>query len=205
MMPLVRRPRRGETRAEFERFVEGCADGLLSTAYLIVWDRAEAEDLVQETLLRVAQRWPRVREMDQPAAYGRRILVNLAIDGSKRRSHRRHELEPAARVPPDAHPDEGATGAFGAIDVRAELLTALGLLPPRQRAVLVLRYFEDLSEAQTAETLGCSLGTVKSTASRGLARLRGALEPDRVAAATAGATAPAGNGHLVSDTKERQR
>ncbi len=72
MMPLVRRPRRGETRAEFERFVEGCADGLLSTAYLIVWDRAEAEDLVQETLLRVAQRWPRVREMDQrpPTAAG---------------------------------------------------------------------------------------------------------------------------------------
>jgi RNA polymerase sigma-70 factor (sigma-E family) len=204
MMPLVRRTRPDETRAEFERFVDGCADGLLSTAYLIVWDQAEAEDLVQETLLRVAQRWPRVREMDQPIAYARRILVNFAIDGSKRRSHRRRELDSAACVPLDARPDEGATGAFGAIDVRGELLAALALLAPRQRAVLVLRYFEDLSELQTAETLGCSLGTVKSTASRGLARLRDTLEPDRLAAA-AGATTAGGNGHLVSETKERQR
>ena len=64
---------------------------------------------------------------------------------------------------------------FGAVDARAELLGALAVLPPRQRAVLVLRYFEDLSEAQVAQTLGCSVGTVKSTASRGLARLREAL------------------------------
>ena len=198
MMPVVQPPRRARTRVEFERFVDGCAGDLLSAGYLIVWDLAEAEDLVQETLVRVARRWPRVREMDQPVAYARRILVNLAIDDAKRRSRRRGELAPADDGRLERHADPASAGVFGALDARAELVGALALLPPRQRAVLVLRYFEDLSEAQTAEILGCSLGTVKSTASRGLARMREALERD-------GAAAAASNGHLISDTKERQR
>jgi RNA polymerase sigma-70 factor (sigma-E family) len=198
MMALMQLPRRGRTRIEFERFVESCAGDLLRTGYLIVWDLAEAEDLVQETLLRVARRWPRVRRMDQPIAYARRILVNLAIDDGKRRSRRRRELEPPEGAPLGAHADEAATRAFAALDARAELLGALAVLPPRQRAVLVLRYFEDLSEAQTAQTLDCSVGTVKSTASRGLTRLREALEePD-------GASRAHHNGHLISDTKEPQ-
>ncbi|MGZ4295714.1 MAG: sigma-70 family RNA polymerase sigma factor, partial [Solirubrobacteraceae bacterium] len=74
--------------------------------------------------------------------------------------------------------DESSARRLHAVGVRAELVQALGTLPPRQRAVLVLRYFEDLSEAQVAELLGCSLGTVKSTASRGLTRLHAALTPD---------------------------
>jgi len=198
MMPVMRRPSRGGTRAEFERFVDDCADVLLRTGYLIVWDLAEAEDLVQETLVRVARRWPRVRRMDQPVAYARRILVNLAIDDGKRRSRRRGELEPPDG-PLQARADEAAARVFGTLDARAELLGALALLPPRQRTVLVLRYFEDLSEAQTAQTLGCSVGTVKSTASRALARLREALvEPDGVSPAH-------GDGHLINDTKEPQR
>lgn len=197
-MALMQLPRRGRTRIEFERFVDGCAGELLRTGYLIVWDLAEAEDLVQETLLRVARRWPRVRGMDQPVAYARRILVNLAIDDAKRRSRRRGELEPPDGLPLQAHADEAAARALGALDARAELLGALAVLPPRQRAVLVLRYFEDLSEAQTAQTLNCSVGTVKSTASRGLTRLREALEePD-------GASPAHHNGHLMSDTKEPQ-
>jgi RNA polymerase sigma-70 factor (sigma-E family) len=175
MMHVMQLPRRGGKRVEFERFVDGCAGELLRTGYLVVWDLEEAEDLVQETLLRVARRWPRVRRMDQPVAYARRILVNLAIDDARRRSRRRRELEPPDGAPLDAHADEAAAGVFGALDARAELLAALGVLPPRQRAVLVLRYFEDLSEAQIAQTLNCSVGTVKSTASRGLARLREAL------------------------------
>jgi DNA-directed RNA polymerase specialized sigma24 family protein len=86
----------------------------------------------------------------------------------------------------------------GTFELRAELFDALASLPPRQRAVLVLRYFEDLSEAQTAQTLGCSLGTVKSTASRGLARLRETLEAN-------GASPAESNEHLIGYTKEWQR
>ena len=161
MMAPIQLPRRGRTRIEFERFVDGCAGELLRTGYLIVWDLEEAEDLVQETLLRVARRWPRVRRMDQPVAYARRILVNLAIDDATRRSRRLRELEPPDGAPLEAQADEAAAGVFGAFDARAELLGALAVLPPRQRAVLVLRYFEDLSEAQTAQALDCSTGTVK--------------------------------------------
>jgi RNA polymerase sigma-70 factor (sigma-E family) len=157
-------------RHDFDRFVADSTEGLLRTAYLIVWDLPEAEDLVQETLFKVAKRWPKVSRMDHPAAYARRIVVNLAIDGSAKRSRRQAELseaqagDPAA---PDAAPVEG----------HEDLYEALAVLPPRQRAVLVLRYFLDLPEAEVAAALQCSLGTVKSTASRALARLEQALRP----------------------------
>jgi RNA polymerase sigma-70 factor (sigma-E family) len=156
---------------DFDQFVAAHVDDLAHTAYLIVWDEAEAEDLVQECLLKVARRWPRVRRMEQPRAYARRILVNLALDGARGRARRRSELEPAAPA------SQIAVDPVPGIDTRAELLDALGQLSPRQRAVLVLRYFNDLTEAQVAEVLGCSPGTVKSSASRGLARLREALQP----------------------------
>ena len=157
--------------ADFDNFVAAHADDLLRTAYLIVWDEGEAEDLVQECLLKVARRWPRVRRMEQPKAYARRILVNLALDGARRRAQRRRELEPG--TPPIL----SAIDPLQTIETRAELLQALGQLHERQRAVLVLRYFNDLTEAQVADVLGCSPGTVKSSASRGLARLREALQP----------------------------
>ena len=157
--------------SEFDQFVAKHVDDLLRTAYLIVWDEAEAEDLVQECLLKVARRWPRVRRMDQPRAYARRILVNLAVDEARGRARRRSELEPEAAA------SLIAIDPLPALDARAELLQALGQLPARQRAVLVLRYFNDLTEAQVAEVLGCPAGTVKSSASRGLARLREALGP----------------------------
>ncbi|HUA69419.1 MAG TPA: sigma factor, partial [Solirubrobacteraceae bacterium] len=79
-------------RADFDNFVAHNTDALLRTAYLIVWDLPEAEDLVQETLLKVAGRWHRVRRMEHPASYARRILVNLALSGSDRRNRRRREL-----------------------------------------------------------------------------------------------------------------
>jgi RNA polymerase sigma-70 factor (sigma-E family) len=157
--------------ADFDQFVATHVDDLLRTAYLIVWDEGEAEDLVQECLLKVARRWPRIRRMEQPRAYARRVLVNLALDGARGRAQRRRELEP--EVPPSLM----AADPSPALEVRAELLQALGQLQERQRAVLVLRYFNDLTEAQVAEVLGCSPGTVKSSASRGLARLREALQP----------------------------
>ena len=157
--------------ADFDKFVAAHVDDLLRTAYLIVWDEGEAEDLVQECLLKVARRWTRVRRMEQPQAYARRILVNLALDGARRRAQRRRELEPG--TPPVL----SAIDPLQALETRAELLQALGQLHERQRAVLVLRYFNDLTEAQVADVLGCSPGTVKSSASRGLARLREALQP----------------------------
>jgi RNA polymerase sigma-70 factor (sigma-E family) len=165
-------------KSDFEQFVATSSDALLRTGYLLVWDPAEAEDLVQECLLAVARRWPRVRKMDHPHAYARRVLINLALDGAKRRTRYRQELIGDESATLWARADESSDYRLNAVGVRAELIEALGTLPPRQRAVLVLRYFEDLSEAQVAELLGCSVGTVKSSASRGLARLQAALSPE---------------------------
>jgi RNA polymerase sigma-70 factor (sigma-E family) len=173
------RPRPSQrAKADFEQFVTASSGALLRTAYLVVWDTAEAEDLVQECLLTVARRWPRVRRMDHPHAYARRVLINLALDGAKRRTRHRQELVGDDAATLAAVPDEPSARRLHAVGVRAELIEALGTLPPRQRAVLVLRYFEDLSEAHVAELLGCSVGTVKSTASRGLTRLQAALSPE---------------------------
>jgi RNA polymerase sigma-70 factor (sigma-E family) len=162
--------RRG--REEFERFVDGAAPTLLRTADLVLWDRAAAEDLVQECLFRVARRWSRVRAMDHPLAYARRILLNLALGEAERRSRRRGELTRTASVPQPDPADAGAEGAFAAVDAANALAGLLAALAPRQRAVLVLRFFDDLSEAQVAAALGCSVGTVKSTTARALERLR---------------------------------
>jgi len=162
--------RRGRARVEFESFVAKCSAELLRTAHLLTGDLAETEELVQECFLRLARRWPKVRGMDHPDAYARRVLVNLAVDGSKRRARRKAELD-------------SALGAIAALELLTSedpspiegsdrLLAALGTLPTRQRAVLVLRYYGDLSEAEAADMLGCSLGTIKSTSSRALLRLQ---------------------------------
>jgi RNA polymerase sigma-70 factor (sigma-E family) len=154
---------------DFDRFVAESSNGLVRTAYLIVWDLHEAEDLVQETLVRVARRWPKVSRMAHPTAYARQILLNLALRGNLKRSRRRAELSETPLGDPVA--------PTGPLDTHDELHAALVALPPRQRAVLVLRYFLDLPEAEVAAALQCSLGTVKSTASRGLARLEQTLRP----------------------------
>jgi RNA polymerase sigma-70 factor (sigma-E family) len=166
-------------RYEFERFVADSGPALLKTAYLMLWDLPSAEDLVQESLLKVAGRWPRVRKMDQPLAYARRILINEIFSGSERRARHRSELQ----IRPEGNEirDEASVRELGFAEYRHELMRAVGSLPPRQRATLVLRYFEDLSEVQTAAILGCSVGTVKSTTARALGRLRselGATKPD---------------------------
>jgi RNA polymerase sigma-70 factor (sigma-E family) len=154
-------------RADFDTFVAASTDSLMRTAYLIVGDVPDAEDLVQETLLKVAGRWHRVRRMEHPVAYARRILVNRALDDAGRRTRRRRELTGEAL--PDRYEDADESQAHD------ELLTALAALPPRQRTAIVLRYFLDLPEAEVAAAMKCSLGTVKSTAARGLARLEQAL------------------------------
>jgi RNA polymerase sigma-70 factor (sigma-E family) len=163
-------------RQEFERFVADRGDGLLRTAYLLVWDMPAAEDLVQECLTKLARRWPRVRAMAYPAAYARRILVNLALDSAKRRARQRAELDQKAQSSLERHDDHAAAQLRG-IETQFVLGRALGALPPRQRATLVLRYFDDLSETETAKVMGCSVGTVKSTTSRALDRLRVVLAP----------------------------
>ena len=158
------------SQADFDRFVADNSNALVRTAYLIVGDLQDAEDLVQETLLKVASKWPRVRRMESPLGYGRRILVNMALRGSSKRSRHRAELNATA-------PSETASDA-ALLDIHDELFDALSALPPRQRAALVLRYFLDLSEAETAAALGCSVGTVKSSTSRGLTQLKETLRPN---------------------------
>lgn len=158
------------SKRRFEAFVADSAGPLFRTAELMTGDAGGAEDLVQETFLRVARHWHRVQSMDHPLAYARRVLTNLALDGARRRSRQRAELEPPGGRRAEAA-DEHAARALRGVDDQAEFRWALARLAPRERAVLVLRYWADLPVAEVAEILGCSEGTVKSTASRGAARL----------------------------------
>ena len=149
---------------EFRTFVEARYAALLRTAYLLTGAPADAEDLLQSALLAVMARWSRV---EQPEAYLRRVMVNHLVS----RWRRRRVVEVLTAVLPDrAGPQEQP-------ELRDEVWQALHRLPARMRAVLVLRYWEDLSEERTAEALGCSVGSVKSQASRGLVRLRALLAP----------------------------
>lgn len=161
-----------QSREDFERFVAKSANDLLRTGYLIVWDLKLAEDLVQECFFEIARRWPRVRSMEYPAAYARRILVNQALDGTERRNRHRSELDEMGRPPAEDIRDGTSERDVDLAGTKSDLVDALRNLAPMQRAVLVLRYFDDLSEAQIAETLGCTVGTVKSTNARALGRLR---------------------------------
>jgi len=159
-------------QASFDVFVKANADSLLRTAFLMVLDAREAEDLVQDCLLKVARDWPRVSSMREPIAYTRRVLINLTTDDARARARRRAELH---ETPAEFGADSSELSRF---ESRAELVAALRALPPRQRAMIVLRYFLDLSEAETARALGCGVGTVKSTSSKALARLRESLKSD---------------------------
>jgi RNA polymerase sigma-70 factor (sigma-E family) len=165
--------RHGAPKREFDCFAAEAWDPLLRTGYLMTGDAKDAEDLVQETLLKVARRWNRVRGMDHPAAYARRILINLVLHDADRRSRQRAELWPQDGGAEAA--DQGAARALREVDDQAEFRWGLAQLPARQRAVLVLRYWADLPVAEVAGILGCSEGTVTSTASRAAARLAEAL------------------------------
>lgn len=138
---------------------------LLRAAYLLTGDATTAQDLVQETLVRVIVAWHRVQRADEPDAYARRILLTTFLAGQRRHGHR----EQAYGEPPEA---ETGPSPFAAVEDHDVLRRALMVLPVRQRTAVVLRHYEDLSEVQTAELLGCSVGTVKSLTSRGFAALR---------------------------------
>ncbi|MDQ4111791.1 MAG: SigE family RNA polymerase sigma factor [Actinomycetota bacterium] len=149
---------------DFDEYVVTRSGALLRLAYLLTGDGHRAEDLVQDTLERLCRRWSRMTHVVDPHAYARKILLNQHL--SWRRKRASSELV-VADLPERSGEDE--TEAVG---VRHLLWQRIGALPPRQRAVVVLRYYEDLSDADIAEALGISAGTVRSTAMRALIKLR---------------------------------
>ncbi len=161
--------------ADFLGWVAASRDGLRKTAFLLCGDWFLADDLVQDSLTRLFGVWGRVSVSGDPAPYARKILVNLYLDHRRRPSRRE---VPFAQLP-DPIGVEQANSVDGD---RGQLMAALARVPKGQRAVLVLRYWDDLSIEQTANTLGTSASNVRSQASRGLDALRAALEPDPITA-----------------------
>ena len=160
----------GAAAAEFSEFAHSRWPGLVRLGYAVTGDRGLAEDLAQTALANAYASWSRVRKADDPDAYVRRIVLN-AHHASFRK---RRVTERLTESPPDTlAPVPDPAGQHGD---RATVIAALGTLPRRQREVLVLRYWLDLTEAQAAATLGCSVGNVKSQTSRALAKLRGSAE-----------------------------
>jgi RNA polymerase sigma-70 factor (sigma-E family) len=151
------------TQPSLREFVQNRYTELLRTAFLLTGSSHEAEDLVQSALLRVMRRWERI---DDPLPYVRRAILNLYLNSLRGR---------ARELVTGLLPEQPVRDAADQVAQRSTLWPALRALPRRARAVIVLRYWLDLSEAETARLLGCSVGTVKSTASRGLGRLRDTL------------------------------
>jgi RNA polymerase sigma-70 factor (sigma-E family) len=147
-------------RSGFADFVSAASPRLLRTAYLMTRDRHAAEDLLQSTLAKTWIAWPRIN--GDPEPYVRRTLATTYVSWWRRRSSHEKPTEDLLETP--------ATEVVS--DERVDLWAALGRLPRRQRAVVVLRYWDDLPEAEVARALGCSVGTVKSQASKALAKLR---------------------------------
>lgn len=155
--------------AAFSEFAAASRARLRSTAYLLCGDWEHASDHVQEGLVRVYVAWPRLVRKGGELAYARRAVVSAFLDSARRRSstERPSEVDPSLASPEDV---------ARAVTDRAALMAALERLPERQRACVVLRYFEDLDVRETAALLGCSEGTVKSQTSRALASLRSMFE-----------------------------
>ncbi|MBW4715671.1 RNA polymerase sigma factor [Saccharothrix obliqua] len=165
--------RKADERA-FRDFAVGHAASLRRTAFLFCGDWHTAEDLMQASLLKLYQAWHRVEWRDNPSAYARKVLLRTWLD-EKRRPWRRVEQrdgELPERADSSVDPETTSERLWARDLVHAALLH----VPPRQRAVLVLRYFEDLSVADVAVAMGCTEGTVKSQTARGLGALRAAVE-----------------------------
>jgi RNA polymerase sigma-70 factor (sigma-E family) len=160
-------------RRDDESFVEFVAErgtALLRTACLLCASRADAEDILQTALEKTYRHWARLSTESDPEPYVRRILVNLTISRARRWRILQEVNMPNPPEVPETH----------TVELRGVLIEELRRLGPRQRAVLVLRYWEDQTETETARILGCSVGTVKSQAARGLARLRERLDRERL-------------------------
>lgn len=159
-----------EVTVTYEEFAGSRLSALLRYAVMLTGDPASAQDLVQETMVRVQLNWRRVTASDSPDAYVRRILTNQFIEQRRGSWWRRVLLR--------ADPDETAVIRADHADASAErdrMWSLLARLPRRQRAALVLRYYEDLPDREIAEILGCAVGTVRSSISRGLGNLRAEL------------------------------
>ncbi|WP_255308027.1 SigE family RNA polymerase sigma factor [Streptomyces marincola] len=166
----------GTPEETFHAFVRSRWPALVRTAYLLTGDRHLAEDVAQTALAKAYRSWPRVQRSDNPDAYVRRILVSCHKDRFRKRRVPEHLTD----MPPDS---VAATDDMARADEREMLAAALAGLPKRQRTVVILRYWEDLSELEVARTLGCSVGTVKSQASKALCKLRAVLGRSPVPAA----------------------
>jgi RNA polymerase sigma-70 factor (sigma-E family) len=149
----------------FRHFVTARSPALVRSAWLLTGDLATAEDLVQTALAKVWSRWAQVNRQDAPEAYVRRVMMSTFLTWKRRRWN----AELAVGELPDS---ASARNDLHEVELRASVAHALRSLPPRQRAVVVLRHFEDLTEAQAAEALRCSVGTVKSQNAKALKHLR---------------------------------
>jgi RNA polymerase sigma-70 factor (sigma-E family) len=154
----------------FDAFVRESSPSLARLAFLLTSDRQLGEDLLQTALAKVLPHWHRVVAGGHPAPYVRAVMVRTAVGWRRRRWN--------GEVPATTIPEAAATDIAPALDTRERLRVALASLPVRQRAVVVLRFYEDRSEAEVAQLLGCSRGTVKSQTAKALAKLRTHLEDE---------------------------
>lgn len=161
---------RRSDREEFDAFVLGAWQRLFRTAYALTGNQHDAEDMLQNAFAKAYSNWRKVRRAESPEAYVHRIVTNETITAWRRRW--RHVERPT-----DSPPDSTGPSHADSVSDRSTMWSAIQQLPPRQRAVVVLRYYEDLSEKDIAGVLGISPGTVKSQASRALTSLRGHLDP----------------------------
>jgi RNA polymerase sigma-70 factor (sigma-E family) len=159
--------RRASDVTAFSEFVEARSSSLFRSAYLMVGDHQLAQDLVQEALVKTLIAWPRLRDRAHVEAYTRRVVVTTSISWRRRRSF--HE-RPISTLPERVDPDP-----VEAVVTQDAVVAALLTVPLRRRIAIVLRYYQDLTEAQTADLMGCSVGAVKSQVAAGLKRLREAL------------------------------
>lgn len=153
-----------EAETAFRELVRGRGDALARTGYLLTGDWARGEDLVQSALATTWSHWRSLREPDAAEAYARRCMARLATAWWRRKWR--------GEVPTGELPERAGVSPYDAVDIADSVRRALAMLTARQRAVVVLRYFDDLNEADTAAALGCPVGTVKSTHAAALARLR---------------------------------
>jgi RNA polymerase sigma-70 factor (sigma-E family) len=159
----------GHRTGDLEQLLAERGDHLARTAVLLTGNRHDGEDLLQASVERLLRRG---RRFDNPEGYLRRTMANLAADGWRRNVVRHRKLPLIGAGEPGGDGD-----LTSAVDLRDALIRVLRMLPPQQRAVIVLRYWEEMSQAETAALLGCSEGTVKASASRGLKRMRDLAGP----------------------------
>jgi len=175
---------RAQLDEEFRDFMHGRWPAMVRLAYALTGDQGHAEDVAQTAFARAYASWPKVRRTGNPEAYVRRIVINENLNRFRKHrvAERLTDTLPDSVAGALSGPLAGSLAAAGAVDAtrqyddRSALIAALQRLGPRQRAVIVLRYWMDLTEAEIAAALGCSVGTVKSQAARALATLRQSAE-----------------------------